>query len=62
MKKPPTVKELLAMLYKRSPEFFEAQPERPRNCGSGFCSRIECVMEKDDEDAQGLSDRDMGDN
>jgi hypothetical protein len=22
-----------------------AQPERPQNCGSGFCSCIECVME-----------------
>lgn len=22
-----------------------AQPERPQNCGTGFCSCIECVME-----------------
>jgi hypothetical protein len=25
------------------------QPERPQNCGSGFCSCIECVMEPEQE-------------
>ena len=33
-----------------------AQPERPQNCGSGFCSCIECVMEPAQEPVAWMHD------
>ncbi len=36
-----------------------AQPERPQNCGSGFCSCIECVMEPEQEPVACVIDGDL---
>jgi hypothetical protein len=50
MKAQPTTKQLIEMLYERLPELFDraaAQPaqKKPQNCGTSYCSCVECVME-----------------